>query len=188
MNPPIMFAIGGEALACWSSYHDRTERELAPGGTLYDIRDWAVRRAGHAARIAGVLHLMAGCEGGAIAPETVASAVALVEVFTQHARRVYRHIDSSPKTLLGAIVAWIREQGQAMFGSNELYKALRSWREAGVLKSNADLRPSLDELARRNYIRAICRAHTGAGRPPAGSYQVNPKVLMLFSGKSGRSI
>lgn len=188
VNPPIMFAIGGEALACWSSYHDRTERELAPGGTLYDMRDWAVRRAGHAARIAGVLHLMAGWEGGAISPETVSSAVAMVEAFTQHARRVYRHIDSSPKTLLGAIVAWIREQGQPMFSSNDLYKALRSWRAAGVLKSNADLRPSLDELARRNYIRAICRTHAGAGRPPAGSYQVNPKVLMPFGGKSGGSI
>ena len=187
-NPPVVLTIGGEALACWSSYHDRTERELAPGGALHDMRDWAVRRAGHVARIAGVLHLMAGWEGGAISPETVSSAVAMVEAFTQHARRVYRHIDSSPKTLLGAIVAWIREQGQPMFGSNELYKALRSWRAAGVLKCNDDLRPSLDELARRNYIRPICREHAGAGRPPAGSYQVNPKVLMPFSGISGRSI
>lgn len=188
VNPPMMFAIGGEALACWSSYHDRTERELAPGGTLYDLRDWAVRRAGHVARIAGVLHLMAGREGGAISPETVSSAVAMVEAFTQHARRVYRHIDSSPKTLLGAIVAWIREQGQPMFGSNELYRALRSWRAAGVLKCNDDLRPLLDELARRRYIRPICRTPAGVGRPSAGSYQVNPKVLMSFSGKCGRSI
>ena len=188
MNPPVVIAIGGEALACWSAFYDRTEKELAPGGAFHDMRDWAGRRAGHVARIAGVLHLMAGWEGGAIAPATVASAVAMVEAFTQHARRVYRHIDSSPKTMLGAIVAWIREQGQPMFGSNELYKALRTWRAAGVLKCNDDLRPSLDELARRNYIRAIRRVQAGAGRPPAGSYQVNPKVLMPISGKSGRSI
>lgn len=188
MNPPVVIAIGGEALACWSAFYNRTEKELAPGSALHDMRDWAGRRAGHVARIAGVLHLMAGWEGGAISPETVSSAVAMVEAFTQHARRVYRHIDSSPKTLLGAIVAWICEQGQPMFGSNELYKALRSWRAAGVLKCNDDLRPSLDELARRNYIKPICRAHAGAGRPPAGSYQVNPKVLMPFSGNNGRSI
>jgi hypothetical protein len=188
MNPPVTLAIGGEALAYWTSYYNKTEKELKPGGALRDMRDWAGRRAGHVARIAGILHLMAGKEGGDIGPDTVASAVDMIEVFTQHARRVYRHIDSSPKTLLGAIVAWIREQGQAMFSSNELYKALRSWRTAGVLKSNADLRPSLDELARRNYIRAICRQHAGVGRPPAGSYEVNPKVVVPFSGNSGGSI
>ncbi|TMB18864.1 MAG: DUF3987 domain-containing protein, partial [Deltaproteobacteria bacterium] len=94
--------LAGAALEVWRAYADRLERDLADGGRLALVREWASKHAGRVARIAGGLHLvatvgMARPWAEVIPAETVAAAVRLGEYLEAQALVAYDVMRADPR-------------------------------------------------------------------------------------------
>jgi len=171
--------LAGDTLELWRSYADRVERDLADGGPLAAIREWASKQAGRVARIAGGLHLVATVASGrpwaeAVRPETVASAVRLGEYLEAHALVAYDVMRADPRLRHARqILRWLRRTGASRVTERDALGTLthgpertaEATHEACVLLVAHDwLRPEPPPPRRR------------PGRPESPAYRVHPAV------------
>jgi hypothetical protein len=86
---PRALPLSAGARRAWTEYADHIERQLAPDGALDTIRGLANKLPEHAARIAGVLTLVADLEAGAVTAERMEAGIELADHYAAEALRLY---------------------------------------------------------------------------------------------------
>jgi hypothetical protein len=195
---PHRLLLTGKALAEWSAFANRIEREQREGERLAGIRDWASKAAGAAARIAGIFHVIRyrTCRPAApweleIDVETVVAANSIIEYFTEHALAAYGLMEADERVALARrLLRWIERRldeetsgavpekrrcfrpsptGGMSFSLRDCHQHHRS---AG---SPDDLLPGLAILEARGYLRAGApEARKGPGRAGSPRYEIRP--------------
>jgi hypothetical protein len=182
------FKLSPEADAALRAFEEWLEPQLAEGGELGWIADWASKLAGAVVRIAGILHAAAGIGTGAtmtaaVPRQTVAAAVRLAGTYLiPHAKAAFGLIGADRQS---------REAARALAKLADFHGFVVS-ENGGRLLSRRDLhvkilgtRHTADEidsvvtlLARHGYLRPAPADKKGTpGRPRGPVYEVNPHLL-----------
>ncbi len=187
---PHRLLLTGKALAEWSAFANRIEREQREGERLAGIRDWASKAAGAAARIAGIFHVIRyrTCRPAApweleIDVETVVAANSIIEYFTEHALAAYGLMEADERVALARrLLRWIERtfadpkvfrrrgaQGEVGFTLRDCHRHHRS------VGRPEDLLPGLDLLEGRGFLRRLPPPEPRpAGRPPSPVFLISP--------------
>ena len=87
LNPPVL-VMSDDAVTVWRAFYDHVERQSGPSERSCRLRDFASKAAEHAARIAGVLTVVANLHAASIAAEEMQAAVALMDWYVNEALRL----------------------------------------------------------------------------------------------------
>jgi hypothetical protein len=173
---PHLLALSPEADHVLQDFERWIEPQLAEGGDLAHLADWAGKLAGAAVRLAGVFHMAARVGAGEpwavpISAETVSDAVTIGrDYLLPHAKRAFGLMGADPEVgLAEAVLRWIGRHGKRNFTRADVYQHLRH-----QVKRVEDLDPALARLERHNYVRRTRQAREGPGRPPPDVFDVNP--------------
>ncbi|WP_052507095.1 DUF3987 domain-containing protein [Desulfonatronovibrio magnus] len=162
------------AYELWKQFAQAVEVELRPGGQFEAMTDWAGKLPGAAARIAGLFHCISSSLPGnlTVSAEIMEQALSLSSRLADHAREAIGQMgcDDSRAAAL-RVLKWIRETSSTRFTARSCYKALH-----GTLKTMAEVKPGLDTLEERGYIRKVSEPPSGPGRP-SKVFEVNPEVV-----------
>ncbi|WP_051434749.1 DUF3987 domain-containing protein [Desulfonatronum lacustre] len=161
------------AYARWLDFARTVEAELGPDGAFSTMTDWAGKLPGAAARLAGLFHCVTADipSERTVSTETVEQALTLAALLADHAREALGRMGADP-TRRAAIKArdWIRRTRARTFTARECWRALH-----GSFTCMDDLRPGLEALEERGYIRPLPAA-PGRGRP-SPRYETRPETL-----------
>ncbi|GJE04365.1 YfjI family protein [Methylobacterium isbiliense] len=98
----------------WRDFYDRIEERCAPNGDLRPVRDFAAKAAEHAARIAGVLTVIADERAVDIDPETIRRALRLTSWYVEEVVRLHRSCRPDPALLRAqALLDWLGSRNEA---------------------------------------------------------------------------
>ena len=105
---PRRLELDYRAVQNWSSFADETERALGPGGAWEAIRGLANKLPEHAARIAGVLELVADPEAEMIGHDSMTRGIVLARFYASEALRLFQ-AGAIPITIVQAelLLAWM---------------------------------------------------------------------------------
>lgn len=87
LEPPSL-AITDGARHIWRTFYDHVECQCGPGGDLEPIRGFTAKAAEHAARIAGVLAVVADPDADAICADDMTNAVELADWYVNEGARL----------------------------------------------------------------------------------------------------
>lgn len=108
---PRDLSMNSEAEKRWCDFYNWVEERCIAGGDLRPIRDFAAKAAEHAARVAGVLTIVADERLSEIGVETMTCAIKLATWYLDEALRLHGANRTDPKLLQAqALLAWMREQ------------------------------------------------------------------------------
>ncbi|KAA0113500.1 DUF3987 domain-containing protein [Methylobacterium sp. P1-11] len=108
---PRALPMSAAAEQIWRDFHDDVERRLGAGGDLIPIRDLAAKAAEHAARIAGVLTIVANVHSSEILERVMINAVEITIWYLGEAQRLRGAGRTDPKLLNAqALLTWMRDQ------------------------------------------------------------------------------
>lgn len=166
--------INRDALAVWEGGANAIERDQAPGGPLEGMTDFASKLAGHVARLAGLLHLMAGhTDFKAIDADTVRAALVFGGYYLETTKQVFGMLTAGTRTEFAQkILHWIMATRRESFTLSDVFRNFQN--SAAITEAN-DLRPGLECLTERNFIREL-DPPTGRGRKPAARFETNPAL------------
>ncbi|WP_433051683.1 YfjI family protein [Dactylosporangium sp. CS-033363] len=163
-DDPAVVTLTDEAKAVRSEAANRIERQLRPGGTLRDIREWANKLSGTTIRLAGLLHVAHHPADGWRQPidaDRMAEAVRLTGFFIAHYQAAQHVIGDDPVTdTARSVLATLIERGMATFTRRELHRRVQR-----QLPKAAQVVAVLDTLAAHGWVRA-----TDAG------YELHPRA------------
>jgi Protein of unknown function (DUF3987) len=148
----------------------RAEQEprLARGEDLRPIADWIARHAGRAARIAGLLHLIAHSPETPISDDTMRRALLIADYLLEHSIAAL----STPDELTRNAVDWLRRNGAEVVSQRDLHRGPLGGRATAEKASSLAL--ALVELgALRPQVDV--KGPT-PGRNPSPSFVVNPNL------------
>jgi len=173
---PIVLTLSPEAAELHLAAEDRLEPQLAPGGALGGIVEWASKLMGAAARVAGLLHLAEHGAGGArpIAGATMRAALALADYYVAHALAVFDLMGADHKLdAARAVLTHLHARKVTETTVRDLFTALPRSR----FPKSADLAAALDVLDEYGWVaRMPPPQHPGPGRTPSPRYRVHPSV------------
>lgn len=86
--PREVLEFSDQGAVCWVQVANDIERQMAPGGYYEDCPDHGSKLAENVARVAALIHLFEGYEGG-IAPDTVLMAMDLCLFYSGHFQNVF---------------------------------------------------------------------------------------------------
>lgn len=86
---PRVLRMNGAARRAWIGFADHVEPQLAPGAAFDPIRGFANKLPEHAARLAGVLALVADLDASELREDHLAAGVALAEHYAAEALRLF---------------------------------------------------------------------------------------------------
>lgn len=179
-NPlPFDLRLTHEAEETLDEFAGWIEPQLAEGGGLRSIADWAGKLVGHIARLAGLLHLAEHSKGDEglhkpIDVMTVARAVRLGQYLIPHAQAAFNEMGADEETgLARQLAGWIKRTQADRFSKRDAFRAL-----PGLFKKAERLDRPLRVLMEHGYIRPIERiGKEGPGQKGSPMYEVNPLFL-----------
>lgn len=109
---PRALPIGEEACSVWIEFHDHIEGSVGAEGPLALIRGFAAKAAENAARIAGVLTIVADIDALEIGGEAMRNATALMDWYVQELLRLKgaAPVDARIETALN-LLKWLKKEG-----------------------------------------------------------------------------
>ncbi|WP_405543743.1 YfjI family protein [Streptomyces goshikiensis] len=177
-SEPIALTLTPEADAVLLAYQRVTEARLDKGGSLRPVINWASKRDGAVARIAGLLHLAthpADAWTRPIAADTMAAATRLGDYFTAHALDVFNAMKADPaQEAAHTLLTHLRETRTATFTKRDLFRAV----PRGDFPVMSDLDPALTLLEEHGWVRQQPPPPrtTRGGRPPSPRYETHPRT------------
>ena len=142
--------MSANAAALWIEFYNQIEREQTSGAALGGARAFASKAAEHAARIAGIVEIVTDPDATEVSVETMGGAIAVASFYiAEHVRLTGAGIEDRRFAQLRSLHAWLTARGPMVPTADVLQLAPRPLRD---LKAHG-LRPLLDELAGRGYIR-----------------------------------
>lgn len=162
-----------DAYEASENFFDEIERQLVD--EFEDIEDWAGKYHGQTMRIAGLLHTIYFRVGAPQTPlprQTMEDAIKIGRYFLEHAKTAFQISGIGiPQTEKDGkyILKFIHERKIRKIRKKELFDICR-----GHFSTVEEMRPGLDELEERNYIRITKQSAGGRGRP-SEVIEVNPE-------------
>ncbi|WP_166257673.1 YfjI family protein [Marinobacter salicampi] len=153
------------------------EGQMRPGGKLENFTDWAGKAPGAALRLAGVLHAIRHAHGAPwmadIPKETMDSALSIMATITQHSLAALDLMGADPNTGEARFVwDWICRARRNRFTLRDAFEALK-----GTFNRVKNLRPAIEVLEERGYIKVIEIPSEGPGRRPSPLICVRPDIV-----------
>ena len=106
---PRELPLSQEARQQWKAFADHVESQVGPHGDLNPIKGLANKLPEHAARLAGVMTLVANIEAVEVAVDYMGSAIELTEFYANEALRLYGANHCDPDLLLAAkTLDWLK--------------------------------------------------------------------------------
>ena len=177
-GPAQIIRLSDEADALSEAFANALELRLC--GDLADVEGWAGKYHGQVARIAGILHCFAsGPDAGAelLTGGTFQAAATIGAYFLAHAQAALTRAGLTKTPLRrDAEYLWRRLQtgGKAYFTRKEVLRLCQRF-------DAESLRPPLEELARRGYIKIERQRPEGKGRPSETVF-ISPAALLGAQG------
>ncbi len=177
---PHILHLGDEAKAEHREFALHIEEQMRPGGSLESFTDWAGKAPGAAARLAGVLHAIKHAHDApwtsVISRETMDSALSIMAIITQHSLAALDLMGADPNTSAAKMVwDWISRGRHERFTQRDAFNSLR-----GTFPRVKDLKPAMDVLEERGYLKIFERLSEGAGRPPSPLVCVRPDIVATW--------
>ncbi|MEU9699434.1 YfjI family protein [Streptomyces sp. NPDC047981] len=175
---PATLTLSPEADAVLLAYQRVTESRLGKGGSLAPIINWASKRDGAVARMAGLLHLAAHPDDAwelPIGAETMAAATRLGDYFTAHALDVFDAMGADPALAAAhTVLTHLRETRTTAFTKRDLFRAV----PRGEFPAMRDLDPALALLEEHGWVRQQPPPPRNGrgGRPPSPRYETHPRA------------
>ena len=95
--------------AAWRDFHDHVESQCGRDSDLSGIQDFAAKAAEHAARIAGVLTIVADVRATTISVSEMAAAVTLLDWYVNEALRLHQAARTDPGLLTAqGLLDWLK--------------------------------------------------------------------------------
>ncbi|MFB7917866.1 YfjI family protein [Streptomyces sp. NPDC056061] len=167
-----------EADAVLLAYQRVSESRLREDGPLRPIVNWASKRDGAVARIAGLLHLAAHPEDAWTRPieaATMAAATEIGDYFTAHALDVFNAMKADPaQGPAHTLLTHLTETRTATFTKRDLFRAV----PRSEFPAMGDLDPALNLLEDHGWVRQQPPPPrtTRGGRPPSPRYETHPRI------------
>ncbi len=148
---PRALRITEDAAAAWRAFYDHIEGQCGAGNGLKTVQDFAAKVAEHAARIAGVLTIVADLRATEIRLPEMQSALALADWYMHEALRLQRAARTDPRLLRAQqLLDWMRGRKEKVFSIREIGKL---GPPAFRLKAAAD--EALGVLASHGWIEEV---------------------------------
>ncbi|MCR4143670.1 YfjI family protein [Alcaligenes faecalis] len=145
---PAMLELSPEAKQVWVNVYDLIESQLAPLGSLADVKDVASKTADNAARIAALFHLYeSGAGGGAIPAQAMQSACKIAMWHLEESRRLLTELGQDPALSLAArLDAWLIARCNEHRTNRINTRDVLQYFPSTQLRKVAQLTPILQEL------------------------------------------
>jgi hypothetical protein len=109
---PRVLPFSSDAVGVWREFYDHIESRSGPGSELAAVREFAGKAAEHAARIAGVLAVVADAGAQEIGANTMRDAAALVEWYVGESQRLAAAAMTDPRIARAQrLLEWTRASG-----------------------------------------------------------------------------
>ena len=149
---PRVLKMSKEATDLWVAFYDNVEELQADGKELAGARAWASKAGEHAARIAGVITVLADPQAVEIDIKTMAGAVEVTQFYLQeHVRLMGVSVEVEHLKRLHVLVEFLRERGPIVSNNDVLQRSPRAVRN---LKAEG-VKNLLAELQMRGYVRPV---------------------------------
>jgi hypothetical protein len=161
---PAIVTLTDAAKPVRSEATNHIERQLRPGGSLREMREWANKLSGTMLRLAGLLHVAHHPADGWRRPidaDRMAEAVRLTAFFLAHYRAAQTVIGGDPvadtaRTVLAGLIA----KGMTAFTRRELHRRMHR-----QMPKAAQVTAVLETLAQYGWV-----------RPVEGGYELHPRA------------
>src|SRR5262249_35479259 len=177
---PRVLRISADALAVWTEFYNGIESRSGLGGELATIREFAGKAAEHAARIAGVLAIVADFNVQEIDAEIMRDATALTEWYVGEAQRLAAGAMTDPRIdRAQRLLDWMRSRSDVpadgisirwitRFAPTELRTKEAAESAVAVLETQKleQLEARMDEIADR-----VARNRTNAARERTSTHE-----------------
>jgi len=146
---PRCLGMSVPASEVWTEFYNQLETDQAKGAELEGAREFASKGAEHAARIAGIITIIENPDAAEVPVEAMIGAIQVAGFYiSEHVRLTGVGLEDRRIALLRMLAAWIAEQGHTT-QKHLLQSAPRPLRSVKA----EGLKPLLDELVQRGYIR-----------------------------------
>jgi putative DNA primase/helicase len=146
---PRVITFTCDASALWIEFYDEVEAEQANGGQLQGARAFASKAAEHAARIAGIITIVENPDATEVSAEAMSGAILVTSFYiSEHIRLTGAGIEDRHNGLLRMLAEWIASRGRV-----EHKQLLQQAPNKVRLLQAKGIKPLLDELVKRGYIR-----------------------------------
>lgn len=168
---PAMLELSPEAKAVWVKVYNLIETELAPMGSLADVKDVASKTADNAARIAALFHLYEHGADGGISDHAMQSACKIAMWHLGESRRLLTELAQDPALSLAArLDAWLIKRCREQRTNRVSTRDALQYAPTAQLRTAKQLTTVLQELIDADRARLVTE-----GRKKL--IVVNPKLL-----------
>ena len=110
---PKVIRLSSEAKKLWRNYHDATEQQMAPGGELLNVFDFASKSSDNVARIAALFHVFEHGLEGEISETTLSNAIRVAAWYLNETNRVLSKVAEPPHIARAKNLSeWLRGRGE----------------------------------------------------------------------------
>jgi replicative DNA helicase len=171
---PRILSLSPSAWVRMQEFQEWIEPMLGEAGELGLLTDWGAKLPGAVLRIAGLLHLWQTPNESVISESTLTAALDIGRYLIPHAEAAFLEMGADRVTEDAEVVlSYIRKTGQAQLTKRDLFTTVARSR----FKTVEDLDSPLNLLESHGFIRwAAQEEHTGRGRRPSPTFEVNPDV------------
>lgn len=172
---PAVLSMSENAKEAWLCFADEIERQMAKGGTLEAIADWAGKLPGAAARIACLFEIAErGTDAQKVGADMMTKAVDMCRLLIPHAQAAFGMIGADAiDNDARAIVSWAQEGRHLTFSKRTCQKAME-----GRFRSVAKLDKALERLQQSDALRLDQTPNKGARASTL--IRMNPKLFVDF--------
>jgi hypothetical protein len=111
LSPPAL-SLTNDAAEMWRAFYDRVERMSGIDNKLWVIGDFAAKAAEHAARIAGVLTVVADERATKISADAMSDGIVLMEWYINEALRLQQIARTDPRLIrANRLLQWLQKRG-----------------------------------------------------------------------------
>ncbi len=172
-SAPKVVDLSADARDYLTAFMDELEPQLAEGGALRPIADWANKLAGAVVRLAAILHYSEHDAPHAISEipaKAIKDAIKIGRYLIQHAQAAYVEMGADPEIQdARKLLRWIevgKSAADPRFTRREAHKA-----NPTKFPKVTDLDPALNLLEAHGYIRAL-----ESKRRDSRVYEINPAI------------
>lgn len=153
---PAMLELSTDAKGVWVQVYNLIEAQLAPMGSLADVKDVASKIADNAARIAALFHLYEYGPAGAISAQAMQSACKIAMWHLDESRRLLTELSQDPALSLAArLDAWLIERCNEQRTDRVSTRDVLQYFPTLQLRKAAQLTPVLKELTDADRARQV---------------------------------
>jgi len=178
---PIMIQLSREADGLLAQFQDEIEPQLAEGGDLASMSEWAGKLCGAVVRLAGILHVANYSHRAPDIPsevpaETFKRALAIGRYLIPHAQAAHAEMGADPLIEDAKyVLRWLKRERLEFATRRDIHVGCR-----GRFRKVTELEPVLTLLEEHNFIRPLDQTagtETRRGRKASQLFEVNPRAF-----------